>query len=168
MRISMSLLSDINALNEAAKLQADYKLIDFEPNLIRMLTPRGTDATFFEHIPNFPGVLTGYASMGPAFMGCHKGQVICIFGCIPMWDGVAECWLITDMSLPYHARPFHRVTKLVLDRFMSELQLVRLQITVHSDNFLALKWAKVLYFKEEGVLRKFGPDGNDFVMMART
>jgi hypothetical protein len=51
---------------------------------------------------------------------------------------------------------------------MSELKIVRLQITVHSANFLALKWAKVLYFKEEGVLKKFGPDGNDFIMMART
>ena len=164
----MSLLSDINALNEAAKLQADYKLIDFEPALVPMLRPRGTDATFFNTIPNFPGILAGYASMGPAFMGCHQGQVICMFGCIPLWDGVAECWLITDVSLPDHARPFHRVTKLILDSFMSELQLVRLQITVHSDNFLALKWAKVLYFREEGVLRKFGPDGKDFHMMART
>lgn len=164
----MSLLSDIVALNEAAKLQSDYKLIDFEPALVPMLKPRGTDAVFFETIPNFAGILSGYASMGPAFMGCHKGQVICIFGCIPLWQGVAECWLITDVSLPDHARPFHRVTKLVLDSFMSELQLVRLQITVHSDNFLALKWAKVLYFQEEGVLHKFGPDGRDFHMMART
>lgn len=164
----MSLLGNIVALNEAAKLQADYKLINFEPALVPMLRPRGTDAVFFETIPNFSNVLSGYASMGPAFMGCHQGQVICMFGCIPLWQGVAECWLITDVSLPDHARPFHRVTKLVLDSFMSELQLVRLQITVHSDNFLALKWAKVLYFREEGVLHKFGPDGRDFYMMART
>lgn len=164
----MSLLGDIVALNDAAKLQADYKLIDFEPALVPMLRPRGTDATFFDTIPNFAGILSGYASMGPAYMGCHQGQVICMFGCIPLWQGVAECWLITDVSLPDHARPFHRVTKLVLDSFMSELQLVRLQITVHSDNFLAHKWAKVLYFHEEGVLHKFGPDGKDFYMMART
>ena len=163
----MSLLSDVNALNDAAKLQADYKLIDFEPALVRMLKPRGTDATFFEHIPDFETILSGYAALGPAYMGCFQGYPICMFGCIPLWSGVGECWLITDVSLPDHKRPFHRVTKLVLDRFMSELQIVRLQITVHSENFLAHKWAKVLYFTEEGVLRKFGPDGHDFYMMAR-
>tara|TARA_R110002020_G_scaffold18119_3_gene63830 strand:+ start:1398 stop:1892 length:495 start_codon:yes stop_codon:yes gene_type:complete len=163
----MSLLEDINALNDAARLQADYKLIDFEPALVPMLKPRGTDATFFKHIPDFSSIMSGYASMGPAYMACYKGQVICIFGCIPLWQGVGECWLITDESLPDHARPFHRVTKLILDRFLSELNLVRLQITVHSDNFLALKWAKVLYFKKEGLLKRYGPDGKDFYILAR-
>ena len=54
----MFLLDDINGLNEAARLHPDYKLIDFEPALVPMLKPRGTDATFFKHIPNFPGILS--------------------------------------------------------------------------------------------------------------
>ena len=164
----MSLLSDINALNKTAKLQPGYKLINFEPALVPMLKPRGTDNVFFRYIDNFPGILSGYAALGPAFMACHEGGPICMFGCIPLWEGVAECWLVTDISLPDHARAFHRVTKTILDIFMADLQLVRLQITVHSHNFPAIKWAKVLYFKEEGLLEKFGPDKKDFYMMART
>ena len=164
----MSLLSDIVELNRLAKLQPDYQLIDYNPVLLPMLTPRGTDSVFFDNIAGFATVLTGFAEMGPAYMATHKGQVICAFGCIPLWPGVGECWLLTDVSLPEHRRPFHRVTKLILDSFMSELNLIRLQITVHSENVLAHKWAKVLYFKQEGVLKRFGPDGKDFYMLART
>jgi|TARA_R110002072_G_scaffold85965_1_gene194216 hypothetical protein len=164
----MFLLTDIDALNRLSKLQKDYFLIDFEPAMIPRITPRGTDAIYFKYIPRFSEILAHYAQLGPAYMACYKGKIICMFGCLPLWNGVGEAWLITDVSLPNHARPFHRVTKIILDRFMSELNLVRLQITIHQSNVLAYKWAKVLYFKEEGVLRKFGPDGSNFYMMART
>ena len=161
------MLDDIVLLNQSAKLTGDYKLIEFMPPLVKTLTPRGTDAVFFQHIHKFETVLAGYSQIGHAYMAVYKGQLICIFGCVPLWQGVAECWLITDETLPNHARPFHRVSKFLLDRFMAELNLVRLQITVHSENVLAIKWAKKLYFKEEGLLRNYGPDERDFYMFAR-
>ena len=108
----MSLLEDINALNDAARLQADYKLIDFEPALVPMLKPRGTDATFFKHIPDFSSIMSGYDTMVPAYMAFYKGQVICIFGGIPIWLGVGEWWRITDEAFPDHARAYNRESKL--------------------------------------------------------
>mgnify|MGYP003140876557 FL=1 len=163
----MSLLNDVEKINETYKL-TDPKIIEFHPALVGMMTVREHDRVFFDTIPEFPTILEGYSKMGPAYAAVHHGRPVGIFGCIPLWEGVAECWLITDVNLTDIARPFHRVTKHMFDLFMSELNLVRLQVTVHSQNVLALKWIKTLYFKEEGRLEKYGPDGQDFIMFART
>ena len=163
----MSLLEDINAVNDLLPRYSDYFVIHFDPALLPMFKPRDTDQTFFDHIPNFDVVLSGYAEIGHAYYFCYKGKPICIFGVIPLWPGVGETWLITDVSLADHARPFHYTARVMLDRFMSELNLVRLQISVHSHNVRAVKWAQSVKFKTEGRMQKFGPDGNDFFMMAR-
>lgn len=163
----MSLLEDIERLNERVKTRPPLKIIDFEPALVPMLKPRGTDQTFFDYIPNFHGVLAGYAEIGYAHMAVVNGKPVCMFGCVPLWSGVAELWMITDVDLASSARIFHRYTKEMLDIYMSELSLVRIQIWVHSQNERAIKWAKSLYFEEEGTARQFGPDGADFHLLAR-
>ena len=48
-----------------------------------------------------------------------------------------------------------------------DYDLKRLQITVSYHNNTAYKFAKSLYFKKEGVLKKYGPEGADYFMMAR-
>jgi hypothetical protein len=161
-----SRLYDIDALNELCNL-TDPKLVEFHPSLLNLMDIREYDQIFFDTIPDFPTVLESYAKLGPAYAAVHHGKPAAVFGCIPLWDGVAECWLVTGTNLPEIARPFHRVTKIMFDMFMSELNLVRLQVTIHQLNVNAVKWIKTLYFNEEGVLRKYGPDQEDFFMFAR-
>ena len=55
----------------------------------------------------------------------------------------------------------------IFDYAMSKHSMKRLQITVSSENALALKWAERCYFNHEGVLQKYGPEGTDYYMMAR-
>ncbi len=164
---STSLLEDIERLNERVRIKPPHKLIAFEPALVPMLKPRDTDQVYFDHIPNFTQVLAGYAQIGYAHMGISRGKPVCMFGCVPLWAGVAELWMITDVNLGSSARTFHRVTKEMFDIYMSELSLVRLQIWIHSQNERAIKWAKALYFEDEGIARNFGPDGADFHLLAR-
>ena len=161
------LLSDVNQLNKQFRLNGPHFLIPFEPALLPMMEPRDTDSVYFDHVPNYANTLKGYAQIGYSYMGIAEGRPICVFGIVPMWPGVAELWMITDVNLGSFARPFHRVTKEILDIFMSELCLVRMMIWIHSQNERALKWAKTLYFKEEGIARRFGPDGADFYLLAR-
>jgi len=47
------------------------------------------------------------------------------------------------------------------------LKLRRLQITVDERNIVAIRWARMLKFSREGVLRKYGPSGVDYLMMSR-
>tara|TARA_R100001594_G_C3997544_1_gene253880 strand:- start:283 stop:777 length:495 start_codon:yes stop_codon:yes gene_type:complete len=162
----MSLLENIPALNQRFNL-TDPKLIDFHPTLLSMMDIRKEDQVFFNHIEHFDQVISGYSHLGHSYVAVHHGRPLAVFGVIPLWGGVAEAWLITDSKLGSIARPFHRVTKLMFDLFMSELCLFRLQVTVHTGNVRAIKWIKTLYFQEEGRLRKYGPDKEDFFMFSR-
>jgi hypothetical protein len=163
----MSLLDHIEGLNRAAKLRPPNAIVPYHSGFVQMIKPRGTDALFFEYVPDFHKVISHYATVGTAFVGVHAGKPKCIFGAIQLWEGVAEIWMITDESLPEYALPFQRSTKAFIDILINELQLVRVQFTVHSQNLLAVKWAKSLYFIEEGIMRKFGPDGADFHIFAK-
>ena len=163
----MSLLDNLEALNQAAKLRPPNAIVPYHDGFVQMIEPRGTDALFFEHVPEFHKVISHYSTLGPAFVGVHAGKPKCIFGAVQWWQSVAEIWMITDESLPEYALPFQRSTKAFIEILMDELQLFRLQFTVHSENILAVKWAKRLYFIEEGIMRKMCPDGADFHLFAR-
>jgi RimJ/RimL family protein N-acetyltransferase len=69
------------------------------------------------------------------------------------------------------ARRYPKTMTLVAKQFLyiAEVSegLHRLQITVKSDDTRAYRWAKALGFEEEGLMRKFLPDGSDSYMMAR-
>jgi len=133
------ILEDIGALNEAVKLSGDKQLVPF----------------------------SSVARLGHAYTGAKAGRPMCSFGVMQMWPGVAEMWLIPDANLTTVARPFHRATKEFIDICMDELQLVRLQVTVCVLNGPADKWIKRLHFNEEGILRRFGPEGADYKMYAK-
>lgn len=161
-----SLLEDIPNLNSKFNLR-DPKLVEYHPAFVQMMDIRPADQVFFKHIDNFAQVLDGYSHLGHSFVAVHKGKPLAIFGVIKLWEGVAEAWLLTDNKLHTIAHPFHRVTKLMFDIFMSELNLFRLQVTVHSSNLQAIKWIETLYFKKEGRLRCYGPDKKDFYIYSR-
>jgi len=161
------ILDDIGALNEAVKLSGDKRLVPFSPVHVRMMDLGPFDTAYLEHLDDWVKMLDGMARIGHAFTGALAGKPMCSFGIIKLWPGVAEMWLIPDANLTTVARPFHRATKAFIDICMDDLQLVRLQVTVHTLNVPADKWIKRLHFNEEGVLRKFGPEGADYRIYAR-
>jgi hypothetical protein len=161
------ILEDIEALNKAVKLTGDRQLVPFSPVHVQMMELGIFDKAYLEHLPDWLGMLSGMATLGYAYTGAKAGKPMCCFGVIKLWPGVAEVWLIPDADVTSVARSFHRVTKLFFDIIMSELHLFRLQATVHTLNEPADKWIRSLYFQEEGVLRRFGPDGSDAKMYSR-
>ena len=103
---------------------------------------------------------------GPAYCGVVDGQPIVAFGFVSFWQGHAEAWMIADQTLPKHTFLFHRAVRKGLPWLSIRMQLNRLQMTIHSSNTLAERWSLALGFDFEGRLRKYGPDGEDFLMMS--
>lgn len=161
------ILDDTIALTHAVKLSGDKQLVPFSSVHVKMMDLGVFDLAYLEHLEDWSGMLDGMARLGYAYTGALAGKPMCCFGVIKLWPGVAEMWLIPDANLTTVARPFHRATKAFFDICMVELQLVRLQVTVHTLNVSADKWVKRLHFIEEGVLRRFGPEGADYIMYAR-
>jgi len=161
------ILEDIAALNEAVKLAGDKQLVPFSPVHVQMMDLTPFDQAYLNHLDDWVGMLGGMAQLGYAFTGVLAGKPMCCFGIAKLWHGVAEMWMIPDANLTTVARSFHRATKAFIYICMVDLQLVRLQATVHTLNNPADKWIKSLHFSEEGVLRRFGPEGADYRMYAK-
>ena len=53
------------------------------------------------------------------------------------------------------------------DIAMRYLHLHRLQITVRTDDNRAMRYAKAIGFETESVMKKFGPDKVDYLLMTR-
>ena len=96
---------------------------------------------------------------------CKK--IYAMFGIWQLWPGVYEAWLIPSGDISKKAFRMHRASKLFFDYAVNKLEIKRLQITVCTRNVPAVKWAKVCYFETEGTMRKFGPQGDDYLMMSR-
>ena len=101
--------------------------------------------------------VTGFLNMQPAG----------VFGFVPIWKGVTESWLLVDDLARTKPIAFTKYGILAHDISKISQGLHRQQITVRIADKRAYKWALALGFREEAVMRKYGPDGSDYYLMAR-
>tara|TARA_S200002703_G_scaffold137364_1_gene127115 strand:- start:305 stop:790 length:486 start_codon:yes stop_codon:yes gene_type:complete len=99
--------------------------------------------------------------------GVGAGKVVLIFGFRPMWKGCGEGWILPGYGLEKHAISLLRNGRFLLTSIMEDYELNRLQIAVSVRNETAYKFAKAMYFNEEVVMPKFGPEGSDYYLMSR-
>ena len=102
-----------------------------------------------------------------SWSGIHNGHLVGCGGIIPIWDGVAECWLVGGWRLGTHRLSAVRALTATLARQVKEQQLRRLQAVVRADWDEAVRFVEFLRFQREGLLRGFGPDGSDHYVYAR-
>lgn len=110
-----------------------------------------------------------YAQRGPCFTAIIEGEGVAMcWGFLPYWSGVFEAWALTSYLVERHRIATIRMAQAAFNQVESDLQAHRLQITVKADNKRAMRFAEALRFRSEGVLKAYGPNGSDYVMMART
>jgi len=102
-----------------------------------------------------------------SWSGVHNGHLVGAGGIIPIWDGVAECWLVGGWRLGSHKVSAVRALTVTLARLVKEQQLRRLQAIVRADWDQAVRFVEFLRFEREGLLRGYGPDGSDHYVYAR-
>jgi len=107
------------------------------------------------------------ATMGPSATTFLDGKPVAVFGMVPIWSGVGEAWMIADDAARKHPIRMTKIARLVMDILMISEGLRRLQITVRTTDRRAEKWARAIGFEQEAVLRAYGPDGVDYLIMAR-
>ena len=91
---------------------------------------------------------------------------IALGGVYKMWDGVAEGWFIVGKHGKNFPIKLARTVRFMAKKMINDNKLVRLQASVCLNDKKALRFIKWLNFKEEGIMRKFGPDGVDYMRYA--
>lgn len=95
-----------------------------------------------------------------------QDKPIAIAGALEFIPGVLVAWSLLSDKIKECPIGFHRAMLYLID-FYLEAGYRRIQITVRQDYEMGWRWAKTLGFKCEGIMRKYGPDGSDYLMFAR-
>lgn len=94
-------------------------------------------------------------------------KAVMSFGIVPIWNGVAEAWMVADNKIKNKPYILTKYSKRFIDIVPISLALHRLQITVRIQDKRAVSWARFLGFTEEGILRRYGPDKANYYMMRK-
>ena len=97
------------------------------------------------------------------------GKIMCVGGVMVLWSGVGEMWMILTEDCKELADGTEIALKIrhELKVFMSENNLWRVQASVRTDFPLAERLTLALGFKQEGLMKKYLPDGSDAYLYAR-
>jgi len=137
--------------NEHAKFILDQPL---NSKLLELKTEHKKYAYFLKEI-------------GMSFTGIVNNKPIAAGGVFPLWDGVAEGWVLATNEINNYPITFARVMKQRTDMMIANNKIKRLQTSVKADCDLAIRFAKWLGLKEEGLMKKYGADGSDYYRYAR-
>lgn len=94
-------------------------------------------------------------------------EILAVGGAHIMWFGVGELWVLVSPEAKRRAAPFARYTKRVVDSILQEHKLRRMQASIHVKDQPAIRFAEWLGLEHEGVMRKYGIQGDDYIRMAR-
>lgn len=92
---------------------------------------------------------------GDAVLGCG--------GLVIEWPGRGVCWAVVSRHAGPHFREIHRAVA----GFMKQVPCRRIEVVVKADFAAGHRWAKLLGFMREGLMRAYSPAGDDYQLYAR-
>jgi len=96
-----------------------------------------------------------------------NGDPIAIIGGKMIFEHSGEIWGLTTDAIRDVPIAFLRQVRKMLEEYRKELNLWRYQMLVSVKLQERVLFAKALGFKKEGLLRKYGPSGDDYYMYGR-
>lgn len=128
---------------------------------------RPHDAQDLAMFPDPSAVADLYAANGVARTLMSGDLPIAVYGVVRMWAGVGEWWSLTTNEVAAHSLGFHRTALAFLDEMHDAMGLRRVQAAIRLTHEVSINWHLRLGFEVEGTMRAYGPDGEDYVRMAR-
>ena len=89
-------------------------------------------------------------------------RVIAAGGLLPIWSGRVLAWALISEGANMVA-----VSRAAREFLAGFPELQRIEATVDLTFPEAIRWIELLGFQREGIMRKCGPNGEDFAMYAR-
>jgi len=108
-----------------------------------------------------------FALAGLSFTLLHNNNPVCSGGIVPLWNGVAEGWVISSKRIYKERIRASRLIRKRTDLLCAANKIWRLQTAVKSNFKTGLRFAEFLGFKNEGLMKAYGPDKTDYYRMAR-
>ena len=146
---------------------SDVVIVPFENKHAEQILEQGLNSEFLELKPEHKKYAFFLKEIGMSFTGLVNNKPIAAGGVFHLWDGVAEGWVLATKDIYKYpifcAKHIKQRTEIIL----KANKIKRIQTSVKADCDVALRFAKWLGFKKEGLMESYGPDGSDFVRFAR-
>ena len=146
---------------------SDVVIVPFENKHAEQILEQGLNSEFLELKPEHKKYAFFLKEVGRSFTGLVNNRPIAAGGVFHLWDGVAEGWVLATKDIYKYpifcAKHIKQRTEIIL----KANKIKRIQTSVKADCDVALRFAKWLGFKKEGLMESYGPDGSDFVRFAR-
>lgn len=88
-------------------------------------------------------------------------------GIIPLWNGVAEGWVMASKEVHNHKIKSASIVKKRLDLLCNNNDVWRLQTAVKEKFITGVRFAEWLGLKNEGLMTMYGPDQTNYYRMAK-
>jgi hypothetical protein len=121
------------------------------------------------HVPwsRHPEIFEAYAKNGPAYTVFDGGKPIFAAGVSVPWKGFGEAWMLLGVDAKNYPLSLYRHASKMLAAIIADLALHRVQAVIADGQPHLVRWIEKLGFTRECVMRRFGPDGGDYVLYAR-
>lgn len=96
-----------------------------------------------------------------------EDHLLAVVGFCPCFPGTGEFWALISPAVDRCPREFAKKAKSMLETFIVENKLRRVQMLVRAGHDEAFRFAEFLGFEAEGIMRGYGPEGDDYYMMGR-
>ena len=143
------------------------KIIPFENKHAEYILSQNLNSKFLELRPEHKKYAYFLKQFGMSFTGIVNNIPIAAGGVFPLWDGVAEGWVLGTDQMHKYPITIARVIKHRTEIMCKNNLFKRLQTSVKADCEIAIRFAKWLDFKPEGLMKHYGPDGSDYYRFAR-
>jgi len=146
---------------------SDVVIVPFENKHAEQILDQGLNSDLLELKPEHRKYAYFLKEVGMSFTGLVNNKPIAAGGVFHLWDGVAEGWVLATKDIykypVFCAKHIKQRTEIILQAN----KIKRLQTSVKANCDVALRFAKWLGLKEEGLMKNYGPDGSDFIRFAR-
>jgi hypothetical protein len=140
------------------------RIRDYEPRDFLDIRPSEYERNYRKGMPVAQWA-TLKKHLGPAYTAVDaEGQIVGCFGVHNMWPGVGEIWAVFS---PLAGR--YPYVLVAAKRMIAGLMQIYRRLQAPLDPIAcpeAIRFDERLGFKPEGMMRKFGPHGEDMIMYA--
>lgn len=142
-----------------------YRLTSFSPEHLSSI--RVEDRSVLSPVSARDRLVAFYATHPSFSLWCDE-MYICSGGAVLPWKGVGDGWMIMGKEpLENHGKALLKNGRLVLKILHDHFGVERAQCAVQVEQDKWIRFSEALGFKTEGLMSKYGPDGKDYLMMAR-
>ena len=146
----------------------DLDVTPFEPEDIEEIVPREIDKEWNDVLSDSIEIeRISRNGLDPAYTARLDGRVVFCGGITVLWEGVGEIWSLVDERATHLSKEIYIWQKQLLETQIKKGIFNRLQAHVAKKWPSACRFVEHLGFTQEAVLRKYGVNGDDYILYGR-